>query len=363
MLSVCAVCNRTRHWFPAPVGAEREAGRRTMSFSPCLVTGASGFIGGRLVERLLATTPPAGVYCLIPPHRLHTPRAEAWRERGVTLIAGDLMARPVSEEPPPSVKTVFHLAANIDTAAPAEAMRLNDRGTATLLDWLSPTLGRARVVYASSVAVMDRTGPAQGPLTEDSPCTPRTEYGASKLRAEHVIQERAPGDGFSFSIIRLPTVYGPGQKAGGLFDTLGTLAEKRHWLARLDWPGRTSVLHVEDAVRILTEFATGPEARNGIYCVAGPGAPTVGELARAVAAACGRDLRPIRPPRIVWSMLRSIAFSRRLPAVLPAHLHVWLWRLSLLVDHGFWVDPSRYERARGPRPRPLDVGLRETFGH
>jgi UDP-glucose 4-epimerase len=327
----------------------------------CLVTGASGFIGGQLVKRLLAATPGLSVECLVSPARLGAGHGEDLRRRGVAIIPGDLTTEGVADAPPPPVTVVFHLAANVDTAASAEAMRINDHGTAALLDWLQPVLARTHVVYVSSVAVMDRAGRADGPLTEASPCTPRTEYGASKLRGEQIIRDRAARDGFTYTIIRLPTIYGPGQKPGGLFDTLWSLAMRGHWLARLDWPGRTSVLHIDDVVRILTEFATRPDTRNETYCVTGPDAPTVGELARAIAAAGGRTLRPIRLPGWTWSALRAISLNQTLASLMPRALGVWFWRLSLLVDDGFWVDAAKFDAAAGPRPRALDEGLRQTF--
>src|ERR1051325_9003777 len=121
---------------------------------------------------------------------------------------------------PPAVDLVFHLGANIDTDTPEEEHRVNDIGTRNLLEWLGPSLRGARVVYTSSVAVHDRNGPAHGPITEDSPFVPRTPYGVTKLRGEAIIRELAPRLGFTWTIPRLPTVYGPGGKSGGMFDLL-----------------------------------------------------------------------------------------------------------------------------------------------
>jgi nucleoside-diphosphate-sugar epimerase len=58
----------------------------------------------------------------------------------------------------PAVDLVFHLAANINTGAPGDEHRVNDEGTVNLLDWLRPVSRGARVVYASSVAVLVAMG-------------------------------------------------------------------------------------------------------------------------------------------------------------------------------------------------------------
>src|SRR6185436_17853095 len=107
------------------------------------------------------------------------------------------------------VDLVFHLAANIDTAAPEAELRVNDLGTQHLLSWLGRSIRGGRVVYSSSIAVLDRNGPAEGPLNESSPCVPRTEYGHTKLRGEQILQALAGPQQFSYTILRLATVYGP----------------------------------------------------------------------------------------------------------------------------------------------------------
>ena len=64
---------------------------------------------------------------------------------------------------------VFHLAANIDTDASEEALRVNHEGTDRLLDWLAPVSRGRRIVYASSVAVHDRAAEPKAAITEAAP--------------------------------------------------------------------------------------------------------------------------------------------------------------------------------------------------
>src|SRR5205823_9327015 len=132
---------------------------------------------------------------------------------------------------------------------------------------------QARVVYTSSIAVLDRDKPADGPLNESSPCVPRTEYGRSKLRGEQIIQAHAEPLGYQYTILRLATVYGPGAKTDGLFDRLFKLTRKHSLIARLNWPGRTSIVHVDDVTAIMVALAQARAAVNEIYCIANPDAP------------------------------------------------------------------------------------------
>ncbi|HEX7781117.1 MAG TPA: NAD(P)-dependent oxidoreductase, partial [Vicinamibacterales bacterium] len=268
------------------------------------MTGGTGFIGRVLVERLAATHGAAAVVCLVKADHDRDRRdaVARFRQLGVRVIAGDLTDPAVTREPPPPVDIVYHLAANIDTAAPLRDLRVNDRGTANLLDWLAPVLPGVRVMYSSSVAVLDRQGPAPDPLHESSPCAPRTMYGVTKLRGERIIASRSSRQAYTYTILRLGTVYGPGCKAGGLFDRLITLAVTGGALGRLNWPGRVSVIHVDDVADLLMSLAAHPKAANEVYGAANPDAPTVGELAERVALACGRPRRSVALPAWAWAL-------------------------------------------------------------
>lgn len=325
-----------------------------------LVTGATGFIGRHLMAQLLTLGVAAEVHSLVDPKaraREEQVRA-AYRTAGVRLIEGDLATGDVQGPPPSRVDVVFHLAANVDTAASGTALDVNDRGTRHLLEWLGERARGARIVYASSVAVHDRRGTSdRRPITETSPFHPRTDYGRTKLRGEQILQTEATSRGYTYTILRLATVYGPDRKPGGLFDRFERYAENGSFAGRLDWPGRTSVLHADEAAALMIAVAQRPEAANEVYCAAHPTAPTVGELARAIGHAMGRPVEPIRPPQWVWRLTRAVACSPVVFKLAPRPLRQSLWRLSLVVDDGFWIDPSKLAAVCPPPQIPLPVGL------
>ncbi|HUF24916.1 MAG TPA: NAD(P)-dependent oxidoreductase [Vicinamibacterales bacterium] len=327
-----------------------------------LVTGGTGFIGAHLVRRLVASYGPGAVTCLVlPGEAAGDERLIHLRESGVRLIEGDLLEPGVAAERAPKPSVVFHLAANIDTAGDEASMRLNDAGVAHLLDWLGPDVAGARVVFTSSVAALDRDRPAEGPLTDESPCAARTAYGRSKHRAERLLRERATLDGFTFTTLRLPTVYGVGQKPGGLFDSLRSLAERGAWLARLNWPGRTSVMHLDDLVTVLVDLAHRPEAAGRTLGLASPDVVTVGELAQAVARTVGRPRRPIELPPWFWAGVRRAVWHPVVCRLVPPRYRLHHWRLSLMVDDGFWMDPGGFRELYPARVMRLEEGLRLTF--
>ncbi len=297
--------------------------------------------------RLLLEEPLADpVWCLVQTSAGDDQRQAAaqLRERGARIIEGDLEDPQISTEPAPAVDTVFHLAARTSTKLTDDQVRVNDEGTDRLLTWLSRGSSGWRFVHASTSGAVDRNGPAAGPLTEESACYPFTPYGRSKLRAEHVVRKRAAEGFFTYTMLRFPTVYGPGQMKRGLFDRLTESAASRSWLARINWPGKTSVLFVDDLVRLMWEIARVPEAANQLYCVASDEALSVGEIARAVGRGTGHPVRPIDLPGWMWAIARWLAWNRLARAVMPPFARIPFWQFRLMVDHGFWFDTSKLRR-------------------
>jgi nucleoside-diphosphate-sugar epimerase len=327
-----------------------------------LVTGGTGFIGRRLVLRLIEDFGPESIVCLTkaPVTLLEAKAVESYRGAGVRLIEGNLLNEPVSTQPAPRVDVVFHLAANIDTDAPEDALRVNDEGSTRLLDWLRPVSRGVRIVYASSVAVHDRDHNPNGPISENSPFVPRTAYGRTKLEGERIISTHAAADGYTWTTLRLPTVYGPGQKPDGLFDKLIAMASSGALLGRLDWPGRTSIIHVDDAAAAMVEMGLRGETAGEIYCIASDESPTVGELARRIGGFVGHPVEPIGIPRPLLAMLRAIVWSRAIQATIPSRARLSFWRLSLIVSDGFWFDTTKFRSVYRKPLRSLEEGLVDT---
>ncbi len=328
------------------------------------VTGGTGFIGRRLMPQLIERFGAASITLLShtgsKPHEAEA--AGTFRKAGVTIVDGDLNQTPITATPPPShVDLVFHLGANIDTDTPEAEHRVNDLGTANLLAWLGESIRGARVLYTSSVAVHDRAGVADGPLTEESPFTPRTAYGVTKLRGEQIITDAAPRMGFTWTTVRLPTVYGPGGKQGGMFDMLISGVRTGGMISRINWPGRTSVIFVDDVGAVLIDLGLRPEAAYQVYCLGSGEDVTLADIAKEIGSVLGRPQRSVRLPAFTWSTMRRVVWSPVIGAMIPRSLHVTYWRLTLVVDDGFWYDARKFlSQNRLPLVK-LPEGLRRTL--
>ncbi|MGO9377829.1 MAG: NAD-dependent epimerase/dehydratase family protein [Dissulfurispiraceae bacterium] len=168
-----------------------------------LVTGATGFIGGHLVEALIREN--FDVTCLTR----GTSNLRYLEGLNVTFLQGDC-TDPATMSGVESFDYVFHLAGLTKAPSDEEALRVNEKGTENIVKAvMRQTDCLKRFVYVSSLAA---AGPCcQGkPLIEDCDPQPVSVYGKTKLGGEKIVQEQKGK--MPFTIIRPPAVYGPRDK-------------------------------------------------------------------------------------------------------------------------------------------------------
>ena len=264
-----------------------------------LVTGAAGFIGSHLCDRLLA-----GGHQVCGVDNFHLGRkrniahldaipAFDFAELDVLDAAGldALFAAKRFDE-------VFHLAANSDIAAgngdPALDLKLNQLTTTQVLAAMK-THGAQRLFFASTSAVF---GEHEKALAEnDGPLQPISFYGASKLAAEAYISTYAHTFGIRAVILRFPNVVGERATHGALFDFIAKLKRDPAQLAVLGDGHQTKpylyVADLLDAIELAWARATAPLE---VFHAAGEGATSVRRIAETVIELFGRP-----DTRIVYS--------------------------------------------------------------
>ncbi|MCU0621490.1 MAG: NAD(P)H-binding protein, partial [Gemmatimonadales bacterium] len=161
-----------------------------------LVTGATGFVGSHLVDRLLGAGDAVTALVRSPA------KAAGLAQRGVTLVPGDLHDRDALARAARGQDVAYHVAALVGAVDEAEFLRANREGTANVVQALEAEAPAARLVLVSSLAA---AGPAPrgAPRGVEAPEAPVTMYGRSKLASEAVVR----ASGLGWVIARPPAVY------------------------------------------------------------------------------------------------------------------------------------------------------------
>jgi nucleoside-diphosphate-sugar epimerase len=182
-----------------------------------VVTGAAGFIGSHLAERLLADGHDVtGIDCFTDyyPRSVKEENLRRLRDhRAFRLVEARLQdadLAPILSD----AGHVYHLAAQagVRSSWGREFEHYTEHNVLATQRLLEAALehGRPRVVYASSSSVYGDA--AELPLREDGPCAPVSPYGVTKLAAEHLARLYHRNHGLPTVSLRFFTVYGPRQR-------------------------------------------------------------------------------------------------------------------------------------------------------
>lgn len=231
---------------------------------PALVTGATGFIGRRLLRE--------GDRALV--------RSFAAAPCEVQATLEDPASLRVACQ---GVGTVFHCAGYAHAFAssdPDAHWRINYQGTANLLN-AAGMVGVRSFVFLSSVKAMAE--PGDQCIDEDWLGEPVTPYGIAKRAAETAVLEAGAKYGMHVVNLRLAMVYGAGGRGNLERMARGVRAG---WFPRLPETGnRRSLVHVDDVVAAIRTVAENPAANGRTYIIAHPTPHSGRELYDAIRGA------------------------------------------------------------------------------
>lgn len=219
-----------------------------------LITGATGFIGGHLAAYLTDLGWDITCWCR-PESRTHS-----LENLNVSLIRGRLEDTALLEQTVATQDYIFHLAARIHSAPRETYEQVNHVFTRNLVQAACTVFPPVRrFVYVSSIAA---AGPCQtGQIKREEDDTPPvTEYGRTKLRGEEAVREA--GDQLTFTIIRPPNVYGPGQTESELLIRL--IRRRIVPILRSRTPS-TTLIYVKDLVQGIVLAALSEQAQQQTY--------------------------------------------------------------------------------------------------
>jgi len=279
---------------------------------PVLVTGAAGFLGSHLVERLLdAGHSVRGVDAFTPyyPRPYKEANLKRARDRAgfsfaeLDLRTGDLA--PLLE----GVEWVFHQAAQPGVRGSwGEEFSIytghNLDATHRLLE-AARKAGVRRFIYASSSSVYGEIGDAA--VGEDAPLRPISPYGVTKLAGEQLVGAYHREYGLAAMGLRYFTVCGPRQRPDMAFHKiLRALHEDRAFTMFGDGEQARDFTYIADAVE--ANLLAARRGRPGaVYNIGGGNPVTLAHAVRRLEAVVGRPARIERRPRADGDPLRTAA--------------------------------------------------------
>ena len=227
------------------------------------VTGAAGFVGSNLVDRLLADGHTVTGY----DHGSHRHfLADALTNPYFTLIKGDTLDPFTLTQSMRGADLVFHLAGNADirhgTEHPSKDLHQNTIATHNVLEAMRLN-GVKRIAFSSTGSVYGRC--AVNPTPEDAPMPVQTSlYAASKVAAECLIHAYCESFGFTGYIFRYVSILGERYTHGYVFDFCKRLlADSTRLTVMGDGTARKSYLYVGDCVEaMLLAVGRAPEGVN-----------------------------------------------------------------------------------------------------
>jgi UDP-glucose 4-epimerase len=313
------------------------------------VTGAAGFIGSNLVDRLLAD----GV-AVVGWDNFSTGQERflegALRSPGFQLSRGDNLDLQALTAAMRGCDFVFHFAANADvrfgTDHPRKDIEQNTLATFNVLEAMRAN-GISRIAFSSTGSTYGEC--AVVPTPEDAPFPIQTSlYGASKVAGEGLLAAYGEGFGFESYIFRFVSILGERYTHGHVFDFHQQLTEHPGWLKILgDGSQRKSYLYVQDCIDAILHVArlgTAREAkhRTQIYNLGTPEYVRVNDSVGFICGALG-----IKPERRYTGGDRGWIGDNPFIFLDTKKIQATGWKPKLTIEQGIvktlrWLEANRW---------------------
>jgi len=257
----------------------------------CLVTGATGFVGSRLVPYLTERGHSVLAFS----------QSGANLPNGIPTTAVDLNRQTIPATAFAGVDVVIHLAGIAHQHAKvADYDSLIVRASTQLAQQAAES-GVSRFIFLSSVKAMG-VPPSAAPRSEAHCTTSLTPYGAAKLAAEEALAAAHPGPDMALTVIRPALVYG-GRAKGNL-----ALLEKA---ARLGLPrppdaGRRSMLGLPALLSLMGALVEGPAQPGQTWIACDDESYSAAQIYDLMRRAMGRSTRTSRLPLWLWRAVTAV---------------------------------------------------------
>jgi uncharacterized protein YbjT (DUF2867 family) len=291
-----------------------------------LITGASGYVGGRLLRRLADEGRPARALARVPERVERLP--------GVEVLRGDVLTGHGLAAALDGCRTAYYLVHSMEPAA-GDHFSGRDRRAAEAFGRAAAHAGLERIVYLGGMAP---TGPASAHL-------------GSRLEVERILLDAVPGS----TALRASIVVGADSPS---FRVLVRLVERLRVLPLPRWrSNRTQPIDERDVIEFLARTPRTPGAAGRSLDVCGPDLMTYGRMIERIAEAMGVGRVPLElsasltPPA---SAIVAAVSGQPLELVRPL--------MESLEANVLPRDPDEAPRLYGIRPRSFERAIEHALG-
>lgn len=216
------------------------------------ITGGAGFIGKKLIARLLERGDTVRLIMRTPSDVQNTSLLETHKCDLLTADVGAIL--PILD----GVDVFYHCAGQLKDISAMRALHVD--ATRKLADAASRRV--AHWVQLSSVGVY---GPVSaGEITEDSALNPVGTYETTKAESDRIVIEAADEGAFTYSILRPSNVFGAGMNNQSLFGMISMI--DRGFFFYIGKPGASAnYIHVDNVAEGLLRCGTMPQAKGRVY--------------------------------------------------------------------------------------------------
>jgi dTDP-glucose 4,6-dehydratase len=300
-----------------------------------LVTGAAGFIGSHLAERLVRDGHRVRAFVRYNGRddRGHLDALDPDVRDAIEVHRGDLKDPEAVRRAVAGREWVFHLGALIaipySYENPLDVVQTNVTGTAHVLDACRASDALGRVVLTSTSEVY---GTAQRvPIDEDHPLQGQSPYAATKIGSDAIGLSYHRAFGLPVAVLRPFNTFGPRQSTRAIIPTIITQALRGDVLRLGSLDPRRDLTYVKDTVAGFVAIA-GCDAAVGRAVNVGRGSDvTIGELVERIGDRIGRTLRVETDPLRIRPAASEVG---RLLAGTALAESLWGWRSAYTLDEG-----------------------------
>lgn len=308
-----------------------------------IITGANGFVGQELAPRLLKHFKISEILFLVGKGdtALNRQGTRILKNLGAKTLEVNLVTGQNMEKIPSSPSLVIHMASQTDTSKVDH--RANDIGTANFLKAIAPLNSRTHLIFTSTAVSFSGRKDCSHPINENEKPSPTNKYGRTKLEAEKELIEYVNKFNCRLTMLRISTVYGKDPREYKMFKELKKHILKQTIIARLNWPGKTGIIHVDDVVQTLLKIIKTPPGSNKINInLLSAESLTFSQIIKIMHNAMGIKYNPISLPKYLWKLIaHSRKFTPLIEKITTPQIYNLFWRFSLIIDNVIDVKSNK----------------------